>query len=166
MESYSKTYKFPINITRCSNNYGPKQHREKLIPLMIEKCLKNEKMPVYGDGLQVRDWLYVSDHCNAIDIVLHEGKEGEIYNIGGNKEVQNIEIVKRILKFLKKSETQINYVQDRLGHDRRYAVNSSKIMTTLKWKPEILFDNGLENTIEWYRMKINERADVFGDKYE
>ena len=150
VRSYRETFGLPINITRCSNNYGPYQFPEKLIPLMINNCLKGKNLPVYGDGLQVRDWLYVSDHCSAIDTVLHKGKDGEVYNIGGNNEKTNIEIVKLIIKALGKSELLIKNVKDRPGHDRRYAINNTKITTQLGWKPEYTFEQGIEETIEWY----------------
>ena len=129
VRAYHKTFGMPVNITRCSNNYGPYQFPEKLIPLMINNCLKSKDLPVYGDGMQVRDWLYVSDHCVAIDTVLHKGVDGEVYNIGGNNEKANIEIVKLIIKILGKSEDLIKYVKDRPGHDRRYAVDNTKITT-------------------------------------
>jgi len=147
---YHKTFNLPINITRCSNNYGPYQFPEKLIPLMINNALNNKKLPVYGDGKNVRDWLHVHDHCTAIDLVLHEGNLGEVYNIGGNNEKKNIEIVKLILKDLKKSKDLIEYVEDRLGHDRRYAIDSTKIQEELGWKPKYTFEVGIKETIEWY----------------
>ncbi len=150
VRAYYKTYGLPVNITRCSNNYGPHQFPEKLIPLMIINCLKNKKLPVYGDGLQVRDWLHVSDHCSAIDLVLHDGRNGEVYNIGGNNEKTNIYIVNLILEKLNKSKDLIEYVQDRLGHDRRYAIDNSKITSVLGWKPEYSFVKGIEETIHWY----------------
>lgn len=148
--AYYHTHKLPILITRCSNNYGSYQFPEKLIPLMIAKALDGEKLPVYGDGKNVRDWLYVEDHCSAICEVLHKGKIGEVYNIGGNNEWYNIDIVKIILKLLNKSEDQISYVKDRPGHDRRYAIDSTKIQTELGWKPAHNFENGIAETIKWY----------------
>lgn len=148
--AYSHTHKLPILITRCSNNYGPYQFPEKLIPLMIAKALAGEKLPVYGDGKNIRDWLYVEDHCSAIYEVLHKGRLGEVYNIGGNNEWYNIDIVKLILKLLNKSEEHITYVKDRPGHDRRYAIDSKKIQTELGWKPAYKFENGIEATIKWY----------------
>jgi dTDP-glucose 4,6-dehydratase len=148
--AYYHTHKLPVLITRCSNNYGPYQFPEKLIPLMIAKALDGEKLPVYGDGKNVRDWLFVKDHCSAICEVLHKGKIGDVYNIGGNNEWYNIDIVKLILKKLNRGEDQINYVKDRPGHDRRYAIDSTKIMTELGWKPEYQFDEGIEHTINWY----------------
>jgi dTDP-glucose 4,6-dehydratase len=148
--SYYHTHKLPILISRCSNNYGPYQFPEKLIPLMIAKALDNQKLPVYGDGKNVRDWLFVEDHCSAICEVLHKGKLGEVYNIGGNNEWYNIDIVKLILKLLAKGEDHITYVKDRPGHDRRYAIDSTKIMTELGWKPNYQFAEGIEKTINWY----------------
>jgi len=148
--AYYHTHKLPVLITRCSNNYGPYQFPEKLIPLMIAKALDGQKLPVYGDGKNVRDWLYVEDHCSAICEVLHKGKIGDVYNIGGNNEWYNIDIVKIILKLLNKTEDQILYVKDRPGHDRRYAIDSSKIQAELGWKPAYRFENGIEATIKWY----------------
>jgi dTDP-glucose 4,6-dehydratase len=150
VRAYYKTYGMPVNITRCSNNYGPYQFPEKLIPLMINNCLKEKSLPVYGDGMQVRDWLHVYDHCMAIDKVLHEGVDGEIYNIGGNNEKANIEIVKIILKILKKPKSLISYVKDRPGHDRRYAIDNTKITNELGWKPVYTFEKGMNETIQWY----------------
>ncbi|MCL2687700.1 MAG: dTDP-glucose 4,6-dehydratase [Methanobrevibacter sp.] len=150
VRAYNETFNLPINITRCSNNYGPYQFPEKLIPLMINNALNNKKLPVYGDGKNVRDWLHVYDHCTAIDLVLHKGKTGEVYNIGGNNEKENIEIVKLILKYLKKSEDLIEYVEDRLGHDRRYAIDSTKIQEELGWTQKYTFEIGIEETIGWY----------------
>ncbi|PGK37957.1 dTDP-glucose 4,6-dehydratase [Bacillus anthracis] len=150
VRSYYETYGLPINITRCSNNYGPFHFPEKLIPLIIINTLANKHLPVYGDGLHVRDWLHVEDHCQAIDLVLHNGKVGEIYNIGGNNEYTNIEIVKRIIQYLGKSESLIHYVTDRPGHDRRYAIDSSKLQKELGWSPKYTFDIGIEQTIKWY----------------
>jgi dTDP-glucose 4,6-dehydratase len=150
VRAYNKTFDLPINITRCSNNYGPYQFPEKLIPLMINNCINNKKLPVYGDGKNVRDWLHVYDHCTAIDLVLHKGNIGDTYNIGGNNEKENIEIIKLILKYLNKPDSLISYVDDRLGHDRRYAIDSSKIMNDLGWKPKYAFETGIKETIEWY----------------
>ncbi len=150
VRAYHETYGLPLNITRCSNNYGPYQFPEKLIPLMINNCLQGKSLPVYGDGKQVRDWLHVLDHCSAIDAVLHKGKDGEIYNIGGNNERTNIEMVRMIIAALGKSEALITYVKDRPGHDRRYAIDSTKITTELGWKPEHSLEQGLEETIRWY----------------
>jgi len=150
VRAYNETFGMPVNITRCSNNYGPYQFPEKLIPLMINNCLKEKDLPVYGDGMQVRDWLYVYDHCSAIDTVLHKGRDGEIYNIGGNNEKANIEIVKLIIGTLGKSESLIKYVKDRPGHDRRYAIDNTKIKTELGWEPAYTFEQGIKETIQWY----------------
>lgn len=150
VNAYHHTFNMPVLTTRCSNNYGPYQFPEKLIPLMIAKAIDGEKLPVYGDGKNVRDWLYVEDHCSAIAEVLHNGKIGDVYNIGGNNEWYNIDIVKIILKILGKGEDQITYVKDRPGHDRRYAIDSSKIMSELGWLPKYQFDGGIEKTIKWY----------------
>lgn len=148
--AYFHTYGFPAIITRCSNNYGPYQHPEKLIPLFVMNALANKPVPVYGDGLNVRDWLHVKDHCRAIDLVYHTGRPGEVYNIGGNNERKNIEITKLILAELARSEELIKYVGDRLGHDRRYAIDSSKIQNELGWEPLHSFESGIRQTIEWY----------------
>jgi dTDP-glucose 4,6-dehydratase len=150
VRSYHETFGMPVNITRCSNNYGPYQFPEKLIPLMINNCLNDMALPVYGDGMQIRDWLHVADHCSAIDTVLHKGLDGEVYNIGGNNEKANIEIVKLIIETLGKSEKLIKYVKDRPGHDRRYAIDNTKITTQLGWKPSYTFEQGMKETIEWY----------------
>lgn len=150
VRAYHVTYGMPVNITRCSNNYGPYQFPEKLIPLVINNCLNDRDIPIYGDGLQVRDWLYVYDHCSAIDVVLHKGIDGEVYNIGGNNEKTNIELVKLIIKILGKSENLIKHVKDRPGHDRRYAIDYTKITTQLGWKPKYTFEQGIRETIEWY----------------
>ena len=147
--AYHRTFKLPITISRCSNNYGPYHFPEKLIPLMIQKALKNEPLPVYGNGSNVRDWLYVGDHCNAIDLIVRHGKDGEVYNIGGHNERSNLEVVKTILKALNKPETLITYVKDRPGHDLRYAMDPTKIETELGWKPEYNFDSGIQETIKW-----------------
>ncbi len=150
VRAYNETFGLPMNITRCSNNYGPYQFPEKLIPLMINNCLNDKDLPVYGDGMQVRDWLHVSDHCSAIDMVLQKGLDGEVYNIGGNNEKANIEIVKLIIRALDKSEGLIKYVKDRPGHDRRYAIDNTKITTQLGWEPFYTFEGGMEETIKWY----------------
>ena len=149
--AYCRTFGTPVTISRCSNNYGPYQFPEKLIPLMIEKAKREENLPVYGDGKNVRDWLYVEDHCIAIDAIVRNGKIGEIYNIGGNNEKANIEIVKIILEAVEKPETLIAYVKDRPGHDRRYAINSEKIQKELGWEPQTDFETGIRKTIEWYK---------------
>lgn len=150
VRAYYETYKLPVLTTRCSNNYGPYQYPEKLIPFFISQLLKGEKVPVYGDGLNVRDWLYVYDHCAAIDTVLHNGKIGEVYNIGGHNEKTNIEITRLILSAMGKDETSIKYVEDRLGHDRRYAISNDKITSELGWKPSLTFEEGIKLTIDWY----------------
>ena len=150
VRAYRETYGLPTLNTRCSNNYGPYQYPEKLIPFFISQLLKGEKVPVYGDGLNVRDWLYVYDHCEAIDVVLHKGKIGEVYNIGGHNEKTNIEITHLILEAMGKDESSIKYVKDRLGHDRRYAISNNKITAELGWKPSITFEQGIKLTINWY----------------
>ena len=150
VRSYFETYKLPVLTTRCSNNYGPYQYPEKLIPFFISQLLAGEKVPVYGDGLNVRDWLYVYDHCEAIDVVLHKGTVGEVYNIGGHNEKTNMEITKLILSAMGKDESSIKYVEDRLGHDKRYAIDNEKIQTQLGWKPSVTFEEGIKLTIEWY----------------
>lgn len=150
VRSYFQTYGMPVNITRCSNNYGPCQFPEKLIPLMIRNALEGLPLPVYGDGFQVRDWLHVADHCAAITAVLERGTLGEIYNVGGNNERTNLEIIRLILRELGKSEDLISYVRDRPGHDRRYAIDNTKITSDLGWKPEYTFERGIRETIQWY----------------
>lgn len=150
VRAYHETYGLPTLNTRCSNNYGPYQYPEKLIPFFISQLLKGEKVPVYGDGLNVRDWLYVYDHCEAIDVVLHKGKIGEVYNIGGHNEKTNMEITHLILEAMGKDESSIKYVEDRLGHDRRYAISNDKITAELGWKPSITFEEGIKLTIDWY----------------
>lgn len=150
VRAYFETYGLPVLTTRCSNNYGPYQYPEKLIPFFISKLLKGEKVPVYGDGLNVRDWLYVYDHCEAIDTVLHKGKIGEVYNIGGHNEKTNLEITHLILNAMGKDENSIQYVEDRLGHDRRYAISNDKITSELGWSPSITFEEGIKLTIDWY----------------
>ena len=150
VRAYYETYNMPVLNTRCSNNYGPYQYPEKLIPFFISRLLKDQKVPVYGDGLNVRDWLYVYDHCEAIDVVLHKGRIGQVYNIGGHNEKTNMEITKLILDAMGKDESSIEYVQDRLGHDRRYAISNDKITTELGWKPSLTFEEGIKLTIDWY----------------
>lgn len=150
VRAYYETYKMPVLNTRCSNNYGPYQYPEKLIPFFISQLLKGEKVPVYGDGLNVRDWLYVYDHCSAIDTVLHKGRVGEVYNIGGHNEKTNMEITHLILDAMGKDESSIKYVEDRLGHDRRYAISNDKITSELGWEPSITFEEGIKITIDWY----------------
>lgn len=151
VRAYHQTFGLPVNITRCSNNYGPYQFPEKLIPLMIHNAENDKPLPMYGDGMQIRDWLHVKDHCAAIWTVLKKGKLGEVYNVGGNNEKANIEIVKLILQTLGKGEELITYVQDRPGHDRRYAIDNTKITTELGWKPQYTFEQGIAETIEWYQ---------------
>ena len=148
--AFHDTYGMPVNITRCSNNYGPYHFPEKLIPLMISRALADEELPVYGNGENVRDWLHVSDHCEAIDLIIHKGKVGEVYNIGGHNERTNLQVVQTILKALDKPESLIKYVKDRPGHDRRYAIDPTKIETELGWKPKYTFETGIKQTIQWY----------------
>lgn len=150
VRAYHETFGMPVNITRCSNNYGPYQFPEKLIPLMLNNCLNGKPLPVYGDGMQIRDWLHVNDHCRAIDCVLHNGVDGEVYNVGGNNEKANIEIVKLIIKAVGASESLITYVKDRPGHDRRYAIDNTKITSTLGWTPLYTFEQGINETVQWY----------------
>ncbi|GAA0606450.1 dTDP-glucose 4,6-dehydratase [Virgibacillus siamensis] len=149
VRAYHETYGLPINITRCSNNYGPYHFPEKLIPLTISRVLNDEKVPVYGDGKNIRDWLHVDDHCSAIDLVMHKGVDGEVYNVGGHNEKTNLEVVQTIIKTLDKSEDLIEFVKDRLGHDKRYAINPTKL-ENLGWQPKYDFDTGIEQTIQWY----------------
>jgi len=151
VRSYFLTYKLPVVITRASNNYGPYQFPEKLIPLMISNALEDRPLPVYGDGMQVRDWLYVEDHCRGIRAVLEHGRDGEIYNIGGNCSLPNLEVVRRILRATGKPDSLIQYVPDRPGHDRRYALSSEKLLRETGWAPQGVFDEGLARTVEWYR---------------
>jgi dTDP-glucose 4,6-dehydratase len=148
--AFYHTYGMPVSVTRCSNNYGPFQFPEKLIPLMIINALNNKSLPVYGDGMNVRDWIYVIDHNKAVDLVFEKGKSGEVYNIGANNEMPNINIIKLILKILGKPETLIQYVKDRPGHDRRYAIDASKIENELGWKPSFNFETAIDYTIKWY----------------
>jgi dTDP-glucose 4,6-dehydratase len=150
VRAYHETFGLPVNITRCSNNYGPYQFPEKLIPLMISNALNDKQLPIYGDGLNIRDWLYVEDHCSAIDLVIHKGRNGEVYNIGGNNERTNVHIVERILGQLGKPESLIKFVEDRLGHDRRYGIDATKITNELGWKPKHTFETGIKETINWY----------------
>jgi len=150
VRAYHETFDLPVSITRCSNNYGPYQFPEKLIPLMISKALADEQLPIYGDGLNIRDWLYVEDHCSAIDLVIHKGRNGEVYNIGGNNERTNVHIVKTILEQLGKPESLMTYVKDRPGHDRRYGINPTKTMMELGWQPKHSFETGIHETIKWY----------------
>lgn len=150
VQAYHRTYGIPVTISRCSNNYGPYQFTEKLIPLMISNALHDKPLPVYGEGINVRDWLYVEDHCRAIDLILHRGKEGEVYNVGGHNEMKNIDIVRLICKELKKPESLISFVTDRKGHDMRYAIDPEKIHRELGWLPETNFADGIRKTIQWY----------------
>lgn len=150
VQAYYRTYKLPVTISRCSNNYGPYHFPEKLIPLMIANALNDKKLPVYGKGQNVRDWLYVEDHCSAIDLIIRKGKIGEVYNIGGHNERTNLEVVKTIIKELGKSEDLIEFVTDRPGHDRRYAIDPTKIHNELGWLPVTKFDDGIKKTIDWY----------------
>ena len=163
--AYFRTYGLPITISRCSNNYGPYHFPEKLIPLMITRALANQSLPVYGDGKNVRDWLYVEDHCKAIDIILRKGKIGEVYNVGGHNEMANLDIVKLILKKLGKPESLITYVQDRKGHDRRYAIDPTKIGKELGWAPETMFAEGIEKTVDWYLANRKWWQDIISGEY-
>ena len=164
--SYYRTFRLPVTISRCSNNYGPYQFPEKLIPLMISRALADESLPVYGEGLNVRDWLYVEDHCSAIDLIIHNGTVGEIYNIGGHNEKANIDVVKIILQQLNKPETLITYVTDRVGHDLRYAIDPTKTYNELGWLPSTLFDNGIKKTIKWYLDNREWLEDVLSGEYK
>ena len=148
--AYHRTFGLPVTISRCSNNYGPYQFPEKLIPLMIANALADKPLPVYGDGLNVRDWLYVEDHCRAIDLIIHKGQVGEVYNVGGHNEMSNISIVRLICRELNKPESLIKYVTDRKGHDRRYAIDPKKIHSELGWLPETKFEDGIKETVKWY----------------
>lgn len=166
VRAYHETYGMPVNITRCSNNYGPYQFPEKLIPLMIHNAGKDKKLPVYGDGQQIRDWLHVADHCSAIDRVLKKGRVGQVYNIGGNNEKANLEIVRLIIEALGKSEALIEYVKDRPGHDRRYAIDNSKITRELGWSPSYTFEIGIKATIDWYQDNGGWVDDVVSGNYQ
>ena len=166
VRAYYETYKMPVLNTRCSNNYGPYQYPEKLIPFFISKLLRDEKVPIYGDGLNVRDWLYVYDHCEAIDTVLHRGRIGEVYNIGGHNEKTNMEITHLILDAMGKDDSYIEYVKDRLGHDRRYAISNDKITKELGWQPSITFEEGIKLTINWYLNNQDWIKSIEEKKYE
>jgi dTDP-glucose 4,6-dehydratase len=166
VQAYNRTFNLPITISRCSNNYGPYHFPEKLIPLMISRALADEKLPVYGDGLNVRDWLYVDDHCRAIDLIAHKGKIGEVYNVGGHNEKANIDIVKTILKELNKPESLITYVTDRKGHDMRYAIDPAKIHSELGWLPETNFEVGIKKTIAWYLDNKKWWKDIISGEYQ
>jgi len=163
--AYHETFGLPLNITRCSNNYGPYQFPEKLIPLMIHNCMQGKPLPVYGDGMQIRDWLHVDDHCSALFTVLTRGEAGEIYNIGGNNERANLDIVKRIIHTLGAGEELITYVKDRPGHDRRYAIDNTKITTKLGWTPSYTFEAGIVQTIAWYQNNMDWLEDVLSGAY-
>ena len=166
VRSYFETHSLPVSITRCSNNYGPYQFPEKLIPLMIDHALNDKKLPVYGEGLNIRDWIYVEDHCRGIDAVLHKGQDGEIYNFGGYAELTNIDLVKKILEKLNKPESLITFVTDRLGHDFRYAMNCEKALDTLGWSPKVSFEEGLDKTISWYLTNKNWMSSVKSGDYQ
>ncbi len=164
--AYARTFHLPVSITRCSNNYGPYHFPEKLIPLMISRALADESLPVYGTGENVRDWLYVEDHCSAIDLVIRKGREGEIYNVGGHNERTNLEVVKTILRELGKPESLITYVKDRPGHDQRYAIDPSKIHGELGWLPATTFDEGIKKTIRWYLDNEKWWKDILAGDYQ
>jgi len=172
VKAYFDTFGMPVNITRCSNNYGPYQFPEKLIPLMIRNALAHNPLPVYGDGKQVRDWIFVSDHCHAIELVFEKGKPGEVFNVGGNSERENMEIIVVLLSLLRKKTGDseigkhlIQHVRDRLGHDRRYAIDSSKIARELNWEPEVPFEEGLERTVDWYLENREWMENVISGEY-
>lgn len=164
--AYYRTYKLPVTITRCSNNYGPYHFPEKLIPLMIANALADKPLPVYGKGENVRDWLYVEDHCAAIDLVARKGKVGEVYNVGGHNEKTNLEVVKTILKQLGKTESLITFVTDRPGHDRRYAIDPTKIHNELGWLPQTKFDDGIKKTVQWYLDNRNWWESIISGEYK
>lgn len=164
--AYHRTFGLPVTISRCSNNYGPYQFPEKLIPLMIANCLNDKDLPVYGEGLNVRDWLYVEDHCKAIDLILQNGRVGEVYNIGGHNEMRNIDIVKLICKALDKPETLIKHVTDRKGHDMRYAIDPTKIHNELGWLPETMFEDGIKKTIDWYLDNKDWWKEIISGEYQ
>ncbi len=166
VQAFHHTYGLPIVITRCSNNYGQLQFPEKLIPLMILNALQNKKLPVYGDGMNVRDWIYVIDHNKAVELVFEKGKIGEVYNIGASNEMPNLEIIKLILQNLKKGEELIQFVKDRPGHDRRYAIDSTKIQSELGWKPEFNFDSAIQHTIDWYLKNKNWWERIISGEYQ
>ena len=164
--AYHRTYGLPVTISRCSNNYGPYQFPEKLIPLMIANCLNDRPLPVYGKGLNVRDWLFVTDHCKAIDLILHKGRVGEVYNIGGHNEMRNIDIVKLICAELGKPESLITYVTDRKGHDMRYAIDPTKIYREVGWLPETKFEDGIRKTIQWYLSNRSWWEEIISGEYK
>ena len=164
--AYYRTYGLPVTISRCSNNYGPYHFPEKLIPLMISRAYNNESLPVYGEGLNVRDWLYVEDHCRAIDLIIHNGRVGEVYNVGGHNEKRNIDVVKTILRIMGKPETLITHVMDRAGHDLRYAIDPTKIHNELGWSPETTFDEGIKKTVDWYMNNKQWWEDIINGEYQ
>ncbi len=166
VRAYHETFGLPVNITRCSNNYGPFHFPEKLIPLMIINALNDKELPIYGDGLNIRDWLHVEDHCQAIDLVLHNGRNGEVYNVGGNNERTNIEIVKTILTQLNKPESLMKFVKDRPGHDRRYAIDATKLRTELGWSPKYNFETGIKQTIDWYLTNQEWWGNIISGEYQ
>lgn len=166
VRAYHETFGMNVNITRCSNNYGPYQFPEKLIPLMIHNALQDKQLPVYGDGLNVRDWLYVEDHCSAIELVLHKGVSGEVYNVGGRNERNNLQVVRTILETLNKPESLITYVKDRLGHDRRYAIDADKIRNELGWQPKYNYEDGIRETIRWYLSNQQWMEQVVSGSYQ
>ena len=164
--AYHRTYGLPVTISRCSNNYGPYHFPEKLIPLMIINALHDKALPVYGDGANVRDWLYVEDHCSAIDLIVRNGREGEVYNVGGHNEKSNLDVVKIILKALDKSEDLITFVKDRPGHDRRYAIDPTKIHNELGWLPQTKLEHGIAKTIEWYLANKDWWQEIISGEYQ
>ena len=166
VQAYNRTFGLPVTISRCSNNYGPYHFPEKLIPLMISRAVNNESLPVYGKGEIVRDWLYVGDHCTAIDLILHNGNDGEVYNIGGHNEKTNLEVVKTILRELDKPESLITYVKDRAGHDMRYAIDPSKTKRKLGWEPTTLFSEGIKKTVRWYLENRNWWENIISGEYK
>ncbi len=163
--AFHRTYGLPVTVSRCSNNYGPYQFPEKLIPLMIVRAQEDQSLPVYGEGLNVRDWLYVEDHCKAIDLIIHNGRVGEVYNVGGHNEKQNIEVVRTLLNALGKPESLITYVKDRAGHDLRYAIDPTKISNELGWLPETKFEDGMAKTIQWYLDNKSWTDDIKSGEY-
>lgn len=166
VQAYNRTFDLPITISRCSNNYGPYQFPEKLIPLMIVNCLNDKPLPIYGEGLNVRDWLYVEDHCRAIDLIIHKGHNGEVYNVGGHNEMRNIDIVKLICRELNKPESLIVHVPDRKGHDIRYAIDPTKIFNELGWFPETKFEDGIRKTVKWYLEHCNWWKEIISGEYQ
>lgn len=166
VQAYNRTFGLPITISRCSNNYGPYHFPEKLIPLMIANCLNDKPLPVYGEGLNVRDWLYVEDHCRAVDLIIHKGRVGEVYNVGGHNEMRNIDIVKLICHELGKPESLITHVTDRKGHDMRYAIDPTKIHEELGWLPETKFEDGIKKTIKWYLEHRDWWEEIISGEYQ